>query len=129
MLPLYSALLRPHLEYCVHMRSSQYRRDVDLLEHVQRRATKIVLGMELFTYEDRLRAGAAQFGEEKAVEMPDGGLSISKRGSISILLITQTAIKYFALLYDSFRTFWFGFFFFLFFFFFFHLRVSKFCFL
>ena len=52
---LYSALVRPHLEYCVHMRSPQYRRDVDLLEHVQGRATKIIHRVEHLSYEDRLR--------------------------------------------------------------------------
>ncbi len=31
-LPLYSVLVRPHLEYCIWMGSPQYRRDVDLLE-------------------------------------------------------------------------------------------------
>ena len=54
-LPLYSALMRLHLEYCIQMWSCQYRRDVDLFEHIQRRATRMILGMEHLPMKDRLR--------------------------------------------------------------------------
>ena len=45
-LPLCSALMRPHLEHCIQIWSPQYRRDMDLLVHVQWRATKMMQGME-----------------------------------------------------------------------------------
>jgi len=62
------------------MWSLQYNRDMDLMESVQRRTTKMIQGMEHLSCEDKIRAGAVQPGEEKALGRLESGPSVPNRG-------------------------------------------------
>ena len=46
--------MKPHLEHCVQVRSSQYKKDRELLERVRKRARKMIRGMEHVPCKDTL---------------------------------------------------------------------------
>jgi len=52
---LYTAIIRPHLEYGNIVWHPRYKKDIELLENVQRRATKLVPELKNMDYEQRLR--------------------------------------------------------------------------
>ena len=55
MLTLYKSLVRPHLDYCIQAWRPYLKKDIETLERVQRRVTRMVEGLKNLSYEDRLR--------------------------------------------------------------------------
>ena len=64
---LYVSLVRHYLEYCIPVWNRYLVKDVELIEGVQRRATKVVQGIQHWKYDDRLNyLGLNAFGEKKS---------------------------------------------------------------
>ena len=53
-IPLYKTIVRPHLEYCIQAWRPYRKKDIDILERVQRRATKMIQKLRDIGYEMRL---------------------------------------------------------------------------
>ena len=53
--PLYSVLMRPQMEYCIQAWGLQCKKGMKLLEQDQRRTTKMIKGLEHLSYIERLR--------------------------------------------------------------------------
>ena len=51
---LYKAIVRPHLEYCIQAWRPYRKKDIDTLERIQRRTTKIIPELRYLSYEERL---------------------------------------------------------------------------
>ena len=52
---LYKAIVIPHLEHCIQAWNPYLRKDIDMLENMQRRATNLIPGRIYLRYEERLK--------------------------------------------------------------------------
>ena len=53
--PLYKAIVRPHLEYCIQAWNPHIRKDIDMLEKNTEEGTKLIPGLRDLVYEERLK--------------------------------------------------------------------------
>ena len=67
------------MEYCIQTWNPQYRTDIDLLEWIQSRATKMIQGMGHLSYKNRL-GELGLFSLEKVPGRPESSLSVSEGG-------------------------------------------------
>ena len=55
MIPLYKAIVRPHLEYYIQAWRSYQKKTISMLERIQRKATKMIPELKDLSYEERLK--------------------------------------------------------------------------
>ena len=64
---LYKSLVRPRLEYCIQAWSPYHKKDIEVLERVQKQATKMVYEYRDLNYKDRLSVLELPSLEERRV--------------------------------------------------------------
>ena len=70
--PLYKTIVRPHLEYCIQAWRPFRKKDIDKLERIQRRATKIIPELRNLSYESRLlQCGLTTLRDQETKRRPN----------------------------------------------------------
>ena len=75
-LPFYAAFIRSHLEYRIQVWGPQNKKDMELLEQVQKRATKMARGLAHLPYKEGLRALGLFSLKREGSREPDSDLPV-----------------------------------------------------
>ena len=73
--------MRLRLEYCIQAWSPYHKKDIEVLERVQKRATKMVYGYGDLNYKDRWSLLELPSLEERSVRGFDRGIEVAERYS------------------------------------------------
>ena len=94
-IPLYKAIVRPHLEYRIQAWSPYHRKYIDMLEEIQRRATKLIPGLRDLKYEERLKECGMTTLETRRLRWGGGQIEVFKilNGYEILILIKKFEIK------------------------------------
>ena len=71
---LYKSLVLPRLEYCIQAWSPSDKKEIEVMERVQKRATKMIYGYGDLNYKDRLSLLELPSLEERRVRGFDRGI-------------------------------------------------------
>ena len=79
---IYKTYIRPHMEFCIQAWSPHFVKDIDVLERVQKAATKLVPMLQKYNYATRLRMIGHFTGRKKTQRGHDRGIqTINRKGA------------------------------------------------
>jgi len=79
---IYKTHIRPHMEFCIQAWSPHFVKDIDVLERVQKAATKLVPMLQKYNYATRLRMIGHFTGRKKTQRGHDRGIqTINRKGA------------------------------------------------
>ena len=89
-IPLYKAIVRPNLEYCIQAWRPCRKKDIDTLERIQRRATKVIPELGDLSYKERLQTSSLRGDQIEVFKILNGYANIDRNMFFSLKKDSRT---------------------------------------